>query len=290
MAVDSGIQSERDTLYGLFTNWAKQAEILDLIEDNVKMVVTWVDLCAPPGSSMESRKLACMDLCVVFFALDDYTGPDCEDLFARCHRILSGDLGAIGSPLTKAYAEVIHSLTMLGEDMSEYLQLRHALIERYSWRNQARKKSPPPTYAEYLECRRTTIYTRQWLGVWEILEHCMLTQQERSSAPIRTMLMDIVDWQIYENEIVSIQRDSVRGELNLVVLFMNEQHIDINAAAGQIEALQNQIGGRFEQALRELGTSADNTRLRRFQQILDRCYHGAIEINNVALGRYSRQR
>jgi hypothetical protein len=285
------ISRSSQNLHSVFRQWAAENEILDVIQANTKMVATWVDLCAPIGTSLENQLLACRDLCIVFFALDDYEGADHVELFAQCRRVLDGHPVEKDHPLLQAYASTIEAIEARGLDMSYYKQRRSDLIEHYTWRNQARdpQNKQAPTFDEYLRRRRITIYTRQWIDLWEILEACCLSGEERESDVLRTALDEVVDWQIYENELVSVSRDIARGELNLVCILRDEQGLSLTEAAKRVSSLHSDIGARFEHLLARLHSASPKSKgFHRYVEILDRCYHGAIEINEVALGRYSR--
>jgi hypothetical protein len=274
-----------------FATWAAKREILPALQSNLDVVAAWVDLCAPAGASLANRLLVCRDLGVVFFALDDYSGDDSADFFRQCRNILDGNDAPRDETFLRAYAETVREIETRSQAGERYLQGRRELIEAYLWRDAWKRgehKSRLPSRSEYLERRRTTIFTRQWIDVWEIVEGCTLSRPERELQPLRDATSVLVDWQIFENEVVSLERDLASGDLNLISLMRDEDGVSLLAAKQKVSTERDVLGVQFEDSLQHLRASASASQnLQRYLQILESSFRGAIAIYGIELGRYT---
>jgi hypothetical protein len=283
--------SSRERLEADLHVWARALNIHEYMSADAKAFAAWVDLCAPVRASHENRLLACKDLSVVLFTLDDYEGDDYLDLFAACEAALDLAPPASGpqwQPLVRAYSAVVREVEAKGFDTSQYKAWRRALLREYRQRNRVRQAGETLDSGAHLERRRTTVYTRQWINLWEILEGCPLSSEDRSSALTIELLEQMVEWQVLENELVSVDRDLARGEQNLIAIISRERSMSLQSAAGMVTEAHGAATRRLEALLRDFRDSFSSQRQQGYADILERCYRGAIEINQVRLARYRR--
>jgi hypothetical protein len=283
--------SSRERLEADLHGWARGLNIHEYTSADAKAVAAWVDLCAPVRSNHENRLLACKDLSAVLFTLDDYEGDDYLDLFAACEAALDLTPPASGlqwQPLVTAYSAVVREVEARGFDTSQYKAWRRALLREYRQRNRLRQAGETLDSGAHLERRRTTVYTRQWINLWEILEGCPLSSEDRSSALTIELLEQMVEWQVLENELVSVDRDLARGEQNLIAIISRERSMSLQSAAGMVTETHGAATRRLEALLRDFRDSFSSQQQQGYADILERCYRGAVEINQVRLARYRR--
>lgn len=275
----------RSRLRAELESWVKSRN-LSPVEKNLSTVVTWVDLCSPESTTAENRFLASKELLVVFFSLDDFDDLDYEAYFDACEAILEGAEAPASEPVLQAYAEVIAEIEARGHDTSHYREGRRRLIEQYRWRNRARNEGVP-TQSEYLRRRRITIYTQQWIDMWELLEGCILSPVTRASEELRGAVAQMVDWQLLQNDLVSLRRDTTRGEVNIVTLLRDRNGIGLEEAKQEIAEQRDQLQIELERSLTRLRDEAQTVPAR-YVDILDRCLQGTIENYRENLSRYDR--
>jgi len=255
---------------------------------NIETVVTWVYLCAPTNAEPANRLLASKDLLVVFFSLDDIEGEDYGRYYDACVAVLADDADqATDDPLVDAYAEVVAEIEDRGLDTDSYRRGRLDLIEEYRWRNRVRRKEKPRE-EEYLCRRRVTIYTRQWIDMWELLEGCCLSPEARKLAVVRDAVAKMVEWQLLQNDLVSLRRDCRLQEVNLVSILCEQHGMPLEIAKQDVAARRDRARHELDDALAYLRreTLARPSLPLRYLEILEQCLRGTVENYRQNLVRY----
>lgn len=277
----------REQLTASIDAWI-EARRLHALGGNVKTVTTWIDRCAPRSATLEQLVLAGRDLLVVFYSLDDCPDDECDAYYDACERILrTGELGRPHDSRLEAYRDTLAELSGLGGDASHYRRGRADLIAHYRWRAACRRQGLSPSLSEYLEHRRVTIYLRQWIDAWELLEDCRLDATERSAPAVRTAVAAMVEWQLLQNDLVSVERDVRKGEPNIVALVQRRDGSDLVAAKRAVAQLRDASRIELDRALASLDAWAGSqVRRRRYFAIFDDCLHGTIGNYRENLVRY----
>lgn len=293
----------RSELKAAVGKWIEVEGLPPSIVKNLDTVVTWVDLCAPRNAREGNLLLGCKELLVVFYSLDDCERLDCLEYFDACSKILLREPYGGEDPLLSTYASVIAEIEELavsqGYDTSYYRAGRLHLIDEYRWRLNVRTSSDPQTISEqeYLQRRRITIYTQQWVDLWDIIEGTCLSPEMRKSPEVEAALEHMIEWQLLQNDLVSLERDNRVGELNLVQL-VNQLDEDLDSevddsdeyAVGKLRVakMRDDAYRRLKAALETLRAGAEERMLVpvRYCEILEQCLHGTIINYQENLRRY----
>ncbi|MEA5574650.1 terpene synthase family protein [Calothrix sp. UHCC 0171] len=253
-----------------FDQWLRTFGIQEEIAPILFTVTSWVKIASPPEVRPEQLTLACMDLAVSFFYLDDYQGEDYLELLEDFSRNLASQSPKTSRPIVIAHANLLQQFWEFGQPMDYFLESRQKLLTEYSFRNRVIRGEQKIDFQRYMECRRTTIYVDGWFSLWLLLENIQLTPWERRTLASTEAVKLLTTFYIFDNELHSIDRDISSGVPNLVVLLSNEQSISLNAAIAKLTQNLDEAKGGFIKAINMLLASSSTDNLRRCAQIL-RC-------------------
>lgn len=252
-----------------FDRWVRQWRIETEVVPNLYTVTTWTKHCSPEGASSEQRAVACMDLAISFFYLDDYAGSDYHAVFDAFEANHRGAPRENALPAAVAHADLLAQLRGLGRSLTWYTELELALLGEYRLRNDAARGLVPLTFDRYRACRLVTIYVYQWLELWQLIGDFQIGAAERESAAFRDGVRLASTFYYLGNELYSLERDQQRGELNLVPLLAAQEGIDLAAAVERLEVQRSDAGQAFAEVLPAM--LAGSAELRRCGELLDRC-------------------
>lgn len=267
--------------------WIRSHSLEYVFGPNLYTTVVWIKNCLYPSASQEVQLLTCLDLGMWFYYLDDYSGDDDLSLFEACIKLIDGEPlshAAMPDRLSNAYRDVMARVSALPGYSDVYLSTRRELVNWYKWRNPVNRSSVSVSSRDYLACRRSTIYIRQWMALMCCFRNC------HPRGVLASLAMDIVDtmieWHILINEIASVDKDRTRGETNLIMLRASEANVSLeNAVAAALQSL-NDITVDYKLKFRRLSTSGDESWLRDFLDIVDASIVGALSTYHENVKRY----
>jgi len=288
------VEQHRDRIPSPFDSWVRAHGIEDEVAPILYTVTTWVKHCSPPHASTEQLALACMDLAVSFFYLDDYEREDDHELFAQYEMTLTGEPAAgLNAPsglrrnqaIIRAHADLLGKLQSMGHPMQEYVAEERRLLAEYRYRNSTKRGHETLTYDRYRDCRLVTIYVYQWLELWQLLDHFPVSAHERASPIYQDAVRLTATFFVLGNELYSLDRDIRNREPNLVCILADEQAIPLTEAARRIALERDEVARAFETLRADL--SVQTGALRKCGQLLDQCVRAATAARHDNPGRYT---
>ena len=275
-----------DMIPKAFDQWLRAFGIQEEIAPILFTVISWVKIASPPEATPKQLALACMDLAVSFFYLDDYQDEDYQELLDDFSRNLAGESPKTLRPIVIAHANLLQQFWALGQPMDYFLEWRQKLLTEYSFRNRVIRGEEKVDFQRYMECRRTTIYVDGWFGLWLLLENIQLTASERCTLASTEALKLLTTFHIFDNELHSIDRDISSSVPNLVVLLSNEQSVSLNAAVLKLTQTLDEVKRSFIKATNILLASSSTENLHRCSQILRCSFDSAIAASRENQKRY----
>lgn len=269
-----------------FDEWVRSQHIESEVGPNVYTVATWTRHCSPPDATGPQRALACTDLAVCFFYLDDYQAEDYRTLFDEYEANLNGIGGAAASerPITVAHCELLRRLRGFGHPMTWYIEQEHKLLDEYRLRNDVSRGAATIDYERYRDSRLVTIYVYQWVELWQLLAGFPVSESERTTAAYQDSVRLTSTYFYLGNELYSLQRDLERGDPNLVPLLAQQTGIGLDEAAAQLAAERDEVAKQFEDAVGQLMAGTDN--MRRCGVLLQQCVDSATAARHDNPDRY----
>lgn len=231
-------------------------------------VATWVKHCSPPEATPEQLSLACMDLAVSFFYLDDYQEEDYPEVFDEFERNLAGMKTKTERRTVLAHADLLRRFRELGGSVDSFISTRKQLIGEYRLRNRVMRGGTSVSFSRYMECRLVTIYVYQWFEMWLLLGNFQLSPEERGSRALAEAVRLVTTFYFFGNDLYSFRRDAAKGEPNLVCLLRDEQGILLEDAALKIDQMRAEAHTGLSNAINELVGPESTTKLRRLGQFL----------------------
>lgn len=267
--------------------WIRSKSLEDVFGPNLYTTVVWIKNCLYPSASQDVQLITCMDLGMWFYYLDDYSGDDDLDLFEACVTLIDGEPiehAAMPMRLSDAYQDVMARVSALPGYSDVYLSTRRELVSWYKWRNPVNRSSASVSSREYLECRQSTIYIRQWMALMCCFRDC---HPRGVLAPLALDMVDVmIEWHILINEIASVDKDRTRGETNLIILRASEANISLeDAVAASLRSL-NDVTREYKLKFQRLSTSGNEPWLRDFLEIVDASIVGALSTYHENVKRY----
>ena len=281
------IERYRDRIPLGFDEWVRTQRIEAEVAPNVYTVATWTRHCSPPDATAAQKALACTDLAVCFFYLDDYEGDDYRALFDEYEANLD-HIGSTAStrPISVAHAALLKRLQGLGVPMTWYIGQERKLLTEYRLRNDASRGTATIDYPRYRESRLVTIYVYQWVELWQLLSKCPVTDAERASPAYQDSVRLTSTYFYLGNELYSLRRDLERGDPNLVPLLAVHAGIDVDDAAARIAAERDEVAEQFRATVRGLMSGSDS--MQRCGQLLQTCVDSASAARHDNPDRYER--
>jgi len=264
------VRQNSDRVPEAFDQWVRAFGIEKEIAPICYTVTTWVKHCSLPEATLEQVTLACMDLAISFFYLDDYQHDDYPELFDAFDSNLTGKSPKTQRPAVLAHADLLRRLRAIGRPMDDYLAIRRRLLEEYRLRNSVMRGEATVTFARYVECRLVTIDVYQWFELWLLVEDFRLTPEERSSQALAGSVKLAATFFFLGNDLYSFARDALNGEPNLVCLLRDEQGIPLEQAATKIDQMRVEALRGFTEATEKLLGASSTEQLRRCGQLLRR--------------------
>ncbi|MCX4242471.1 terpene synthase family protein [Paraliomyxa miuraensis] len=232
------VEKHRDRVPIGFDRWVHHFGIQDDVSPILFTVVTWVKYCSWADATEEQHVLACMDLAISFFYLDDYQEDDYPDLFDDFRRNLKGEEPLSRRPAVLAHADLLRRLRALNRPMDDFLAIRLRLLDEYMLRNAAMRGRARLTFERYWQCRLVTIDVQQWVELWLLLWDFRLTSEERSNRELNDAVRLAATFFFLGNDLYSFERDAAKGEPNLVCLWRDERGVSLAQAASAIDGMR----------------------------------------------------
>ncbi|MFD3945271.1 terpene synthase family protein [Streptomyces sp. NPDC058579] len=241
-------ERHRDRIPGEFNRWVRHFGIQEEIAPILYTVATWVKHCSWPAASEEQRALACMDLAVSFFYLDDYQHEDYPELFSEFRRNLTGEQARSTRPIVHAHADLIRRLRESRQSMEKFIELRGQLLDEYLLRNSVMRGTASADFDRYWQCRLVTIYVQQWMELWFLIWDFPLAPEEHSSPLLHSAMQSATVFYFLGNDLYSYKRDAAKGEPNLVCLWRYQHAVSTEEAASAIDRMRREALDRFNKA------------------------------------------
>lgn len=269
------IERHRDRIPPGFDEWVRAQHIESEVGPHVYTVATWTRHCSPPDATSPQKALACTDLAVCFFYLDDYQGEDYRSLFDEYESNLDrvGGPAASKRPISEAHSTLLKQLQDLGHPMAWYIEQERKLLDEYRLRNDVSRGIASIDYERYRSSRLVTIYVYQWVELWQLLAGFPIAESERATAAYQDSVRLTSTYFYLGNELYSLERDVERGDPNLVPLLAREEGIDLDEAAARIAAERDEVAQQFEDAVGQLMAGSDT--MRRCGALLRQCVDSA---------------
>lgn len=259
-----------------FNEWIREHSIQSEVEPIYFTVVTWVKYCSMEGATQEQLTLACMDLAISFFFLDDYKGDDYEELFDEFQANLEGKPVASSRAVTRAHADLLRRLESLGRDTSAFREIRLRLLEEYRYRNAVMRGKETISFERFYQCRLVTIDVIEWFELWLVLHDFGLTDEQRRESSIQQAVELAATFFFLGNDLYSVERDRENGEPNLVHLLEAERpDLGLAEAALEISRQKDEAHQEFLALIDELTAPSTDEPLRRCAQMLMRFVENA---------------
>lgn len=241
----------RDRVPPGFDQWVRDFGIEEDIAPILFTVTTWVKYCSWIEASDEQHVLACMDLAISFFYLDDYQQEDYPELFEEFRRNLDDKPLQSSRNSVRAHADLLRRLRAFGQPMEAFVDIRKALLDEYLLRNAVMRGKAEVTFERYWRCRMVTIDVQQWFELWLVMWDHRLTPEERSNPTLADAVRLAATFFFLGNDLYSFERDAAKGEPNLVCLWHDEHPgLSLDAAAREIDK-------KRERALTDFYTAID---------------------------------
>lgn len=292
LSYDAEVIRSKDRIPPSLEKWISQFNLKEIFAPNIYTVTTWTKNCSPVAASEENRAIACMDILLWLFYLDDYEKHDYDSFFNQCLAILDGRLPDDDMPqLFHAFYDVILRVASKGRSIEYFVKGRRQDIECYRWRNNLRQSKKTVTFDEYLSRRKTTIYITQWMDLWMILEDFCLLPDERNGGVIPVAAEMVISWHIFQNELVSVERDKISGDPNLVLLYKCEKKCSLKEAIEHIEQLRDRaiVGfANLYNSIRSKPTSVSQ-QCYKYLDLLNICLVGGVNNYGDNFRRYNTQ-
>jgi hypothetical protein len=263
------VEQHRDRVPGGFDRWVRDFGIQHEVAPVLYTVVTWVKYCSWVDAPEEHQVLACMDLSISFFFLDDYQNEDYPELFEEFRRNLNGEPHRSSRPVVLAHADLLRRLRAFGRPMESFLEIRRRLLDEYMLRNAVMRGKAKVGFDRYWQCRMVTIDVQQWFELWLVMWDYRLSDAERSNQTLNDAIRLAATFFFLGNDLYSFERDAAKGEPNLVCLWRDDKHVSLVDAASSIDQMRVQALGDFYAAIDVL-TASDSESLRQCGHLLRR--------------------
>lgn len=262
------VRKHHDRVPEAFDQWVRAFGIETEIAPICYTVTTWVKHCSIPDATPEQLTLACMDLAVSFFYLDDYQDDDYPKVFDEFESNLNGEKPITQRRVALAHADLLQRFRALGGPTEDFLRGRKKLIDEYRLRNRVMRGEALVSFSRYMECRLVTIYVYQWIELWLLLGGFQMAPEERSNQALADSIRLATTFYFFGNDLYSFNRDALSGEPNLVCLLRDEQGISLEEAAAKIDQMRVDAHRGFMAASEELLGARSTAQLRRCGQLL----------------------
>jgi len=258
----------------LFAEWISLWDLEEILAPILRSTVVWVKRVSPQNASLEDLAVACMDLILWFFYLDDCLKEDYNIVFKKCSKILDGyQPNTDEAKLFQAYADIPKKVAQRGYDMQYYLQTRKYNLryrveiakQRFHGRGNERKLS----FNENFEIRQTPIWLSSWINLWEILGDFYLSLPERTMPEVQRAVRAVSSAYLLDNDLRSLVRDIEEKSPNLVILYMEQYEGDIISSAQYIRDLFQQEVNTFRHLFISVLNAAPSDRLRQYFEFLE---------------------
>lgn len=267
---DQLVEQHRDRIPAGFDRWVRAFGLEEDIAPILFTVATWVKYCSWEDATEEQHVLACMDLAISFFYLDDYQVEDYAALFEDFRRNLQGQDPRYQRPTVLAHADLLRRLRALERPMDDFVAIRLRLLDEYLVRNAAMRGRIALTFERYWQCRLVTIDVQQWVELWLLLWDHRLTREERENPNLADAVRLAATFFFLGNDLYSFERDAAKGEPNLVCLWRDEQRISLEEAAAAIDGMRARALGDFYAAAEALMASDSTENLQHCGRLLRR--------------------
>jgi len=271
----------------LFVEWMRSFELEEILSPLIYTVALWVKRTSPTNASLDDLAIACMDLSLWFFYLDDYDQEDYSIFFEKCSRILDGHQPTSDeAKIFHAYADIINRVAQRGYDMQYYLQARKEYLQcRLKLHIYRKNQQNNLSFHELFELRYVTIGLKFWMVLWEILGDFYLTPSERVMPEVQLTLRAFSCAYFLHNDLYSLVRDIKENHPNLVILHMKQNGGDITSSAQYIEELWQQEVNNFQNLSQSILNASPSENIRKYFQFMELCIsyikvHSLIEDDN----------
>lgn len=258
----------------LFAEWMRTWELEDILAPILRTTVMWVKRTSPPSASLDDLALACMDVILWFFYLDDCLKEDYNIVFDKCSKILDGYQPSTDeAKLFQAYADITKRVAQRGYDMQYYSQTRkdnlRYRVEIAKQRLHGKGSDRKLSFNECLEIRQTPIWLSSWANLWEILGDFYLSLPERTMPEVQRAVRAVSSAYLLDNDLHSLVRDIEEKKLNLVILHMNQYDSDVVSSTHYIRDLFQQEVSTFRHLFISVLNAAPSDRLRQYFEFLE---------------------
>lgn len=253
----------------LFAEWMRLWELEEMLAPILRRSLMWVKQSSPPNASLEDLAVACMDLALWFFYLDDCLKEDYNIVFEKCSRILDGyQPSSDEAKLFQAHADVINRVAQKGYDMQYYLKERkdnlRYRVDLAKQRLHGRTNENELSFNEYFEIRQTTIGTSYWTALWEVLGDFYLSPLERLMPEVQRAARAVSSAYLLHNDLHSLVRDIKERNPNLVILYMEQYGGDIFSSGKYINELFQEEVNTFRYLFELVLNAAPSNRLQQY--------------------------
>lgn len=292
VSYDAEVSRSKDRIPPSLEEWIAQFNLKEIFAPNIYTVTTWTKNCSPVDASEENRAIACMDILLWLFYLDDYSPCDYDSFFNQCLAILDGSIPGHDMPqLLHAFYDVILRIASKEKNIEHFVEGRRQDIECYRWRNNLRQSKAPVTFDEYLNRRKTTIYITQWMELWMILEDFCLLPGERINGVIPVAVEMVISWHVFQNELVSVERDRASGDPNLVLLSRCEKNCSLKESIEYVEQLRDRAMVGFAKLYNSIlsNPASVSQQCHKYLDLLNVCLVGGVSNYGDNFRRYNTQ-
>ncbi len=237
-------------------DWTRGLALSGRMRAAVDVGARWVCQCAP-SSQLDHRLLASLDLSLFLFYPDDNLDDVILDGYEQ---VLSGLRGGTLDPRSPSaiVLRLVEEFERRGLWSPRHVQGRVELLTALRRRNEWRESKYRPSFDEYLELRKTTIYIRQWVELWASvlgLPECVEAPEHLQRASMR-LLDEALCFEVFQNEVVSLSRDVLANTPNLVLLLARDEQIELADAARHLRGARDERHRSFHQTMIELQREA----------------------------------
>jgi Terpene synthase family 2, C-terminal metal binding len=258
----------------LLVEWMRSFELEEIFSPVLRTVIIWAKRVSPPNASLEDLAIACMDLILWIFYLDDCMKEDYNIIFEKCSKILDGyQPTSSEAKLFHAYADILKRIAQRGYDMQHYLQERKKClgyrVEIAKQRLHRSNNQKKLTYDEYFEIRQVTIAVLGWMTLWEILGDFYLSPSERAMPEVKRAGLALSAAYSFDNDLYSLVRDIEQKTPNLIVLHMEKYGKDIISSVQDIKELYKQEVNTFRHLSQSVLNASPSNQLQQYFQLLE---------------------